>query len=258
MGLGMGKRPRPPKSRLGMVLSYWIWPQLWPRRVYAFAAGAGLLIGAIPETSRHLKNQTSSQHPLVKRPAASVHITGAATGQNRLIIAPIMRPCLFCTVHSLMQLTLLVGSVHGNARQIAQTLAFAAPEHGASAQVLDMQDLTIAVFDTPGLFVLCCSTTGSGDVPDNARGLYQSLDADARFLGHVRFGLVALGDSSYGDTFFGGAKAFQSRLQDLGAQCVGEVCVLDALAADDPDTVALAWFSTWVQQARSIAPSVFC
>jgi len=156
-----------------------------------------------------------------------------------------------------MQLTLLVGSVHGNARQIAQTLAMAAPDLGASAQVLDMQDLTIAVFDTPGLFVLCCSTTGSGDVPENAQGLYHSLDADARFLGHVCFGLVALGDSSYGDTFYGGAKAFQSRLQDLGAQLVGEACVLDALDADDPDTVALAWFATWAQQARSLAPSVF-
>jgi MioC protein len=155
-----------------------------------------------------------------------------------------------------MQITLLVGSVHGNARQIAQTLAMAAPDHGNSAQVLDMQDLTIAVFDTPGLFVLCCSTTGSGDVPENAQGMYYSLDADARFLGHVRFGMVALGDSSYGDTFCGGAKAFQSRLQDLGATLLGEICVLDALAADDPDTVALAWFATWAQQARSLAPSV--
>jgi MioC protein len=185
-----------------------------------------------------------------------VHITGAATGHKALIIAPIMRPCHFCPAHFLMQLTLLVGSVHGNARQIAQTLAFAAPEHGASAQVLDMQGLTIAVFDTPGLLVLCCSTTGSGDVPDNARGLYQSLDADARFLGHVRFGLVALGDSSYGDTFYGGAKAFQSRLQDLGAQLVGEACVLDALDAAEPDAVALAWFATWIAQARRLGLSL--
>jgi hypothetical protein len=26
----------------------------------------------------------------------------------------------------------------------------------------------------------------------------------------------------------------------------------DALAADDPDTVALAWFATWAQQARGL------
>jgi MioC protein len=155
-----------------------------------------------------------------------------------------------------MHLTLLVGSVHGNARQIAQTLALAAPDYGVSAQVMDMQDQSIAIFDTPGLLVLCCSTTGSGDVPDNAQGLYQSLDAQARYLGHVRFGLVALGDSSYGDTFHGGAKAFQNRLQDLGAQLVGEVCVLDALDANEPDAVALAWFANWVQYARSLDPTL--
>ena len=154
-----------------------------------------------------------------------------------------------------MQITLLVGTVSGNARQIAQTLALAAPDYGASAQVLDMQDLSIAVFDTPGFLVLCCSTTGCGDVPDNAQGLYQSLDAQARYLGHVRYGLVALGDSSYGDTFYGGAKAFQNRLQDLGAQLVGEVCILDALAADGPDAVALAWFASWAEQARSLDTS---
>ena len=155
-----------------------------------------------------------------------------------------------------MQLTLLVGTVHGNARQIVQTLALAAPDYGASAQVLDMQGLSIDVFDTPGIFVVCCSTTGSGDVPDNAQALYNSLDAQARYLGHVRFGLVALGDSSYGDTFYGGAKAFQNRLQDLGAQLVGEACVLDALDAAEPDTVALAWFETWVQQAHRLNPSI--
>jgi MioC protein len=154
-----------------------------------------------------------------------------------------------------MQITLLVGTVFGNARQIAQTLALAAPDYGASAQVLDMQDQTIAVFDTPGFLVLCCSTTGQGDVPDNAQGLYQSLEAQARYLGHVRYGLVALGDSSYGDTFYGGAKAFQNRLQDLGAQLVGEVCILDALAADGPDAVALAWFASWAEQARSLDTS---
>ena len=147
-----------------------------------------------------------------------------------------------------MQLTLLVGTVYGNARQIAQTLALAAPDYGASAQVLDMQDLTIDVFDTPGLFVLCCSTTGSGDVPDNAQALYNSLDAQARYLGHVRFGLVALGDSSYGDSFCGGGKAFDARLQDLGAQRIGAIGEIDAMQADDAPTQALAWWTQWVTQ----------
>ena len=192
------------------------------------------------------------------QPVAAVRITGAALRRNGWIIAPIMQASFFCKPRPPMQLTLLVGTVHGNARQIAQALALAAPDYGASVQALDMQDLNIDVFENSGLFILCCSTTGSGDVPDNAQGLYQSLDAQARYLGHVHFGLVALGDSSYGDTFYAGAKAFQARLQDLGAQQVGEVCVLDALAAADPDTVALSWFDNWMQQARKLIPTNEC
>ena len=154
-----------------------------------------------------------------------------------------------------MQLTILVGSVHGNARQIAQTLALLAPDYGVQATVLDMQGLGIDVFDTPGAFLLCCSTTGSGDVPDNAQGLFHSLDAQARFLGHVRYGMVALGDSSYGDTFYGGAKAFDQRLQDLGAQLLGPICVLDALDANDPDALASQWFSSWLPIAQASSES---
>jgi MioC protein len=83
-------------------------------------------------------------------------------------------------------------------------------------------------------------------VPPNAQALYQSLDLQARYLGATRYGLVALGDSSYGDSFCGGGKAFDARLQDLGAQRVGAMCEIDAMQADDAPTQALAWWTTWV------------
>lgn len=147
-----------------------------------------------------------------------------------------------------MQLHILVGTVHGNAIEVAQTLAFSAADLGFETQVLPMDGLTIAAFAQDGLFLLCCSTTGNGDVPDNAQALYQSLDLQPRYLGTTRYGLVALGDSSYGDTFCGGAKAFDARLQDLGAQRIGELCQIDAMQADDAPAQALAWWAQWAAQ----------
>jgi MioC protein len=147
-----------------------------------------------------------------------------------------------------MQLHILVGTVHGNATEVAQTLAFSATDLGFAAQVWPMDDLTIEVFAQDALFLLVCSTTGSGDVPHNAQALYQSLDLQARYLGATRYGLVALGDSSYGDSFCGGGKAFDARLQDLGAQRVGAMCEIDAMQTDDAPTQALAWWTTWVLQ----------
>ena len=90
-------------------------------------------------------------------------------------------------------------------------------------------------------------------MPDNAQGLFHSLDAQAKYLGHVRFGLVALCDSSYGDSFMGGGKQFDERLRDLGAQRVGDICVLDAMEVSDPEEAAVAWLKAWAVQLVTAA-----
>ena len=144
-----------------------------------------------------------------------------------------------------MQITILVGTVNGNAQSVAEALQFCADDIGATIDVVPMDGLDITVFDTPGTFIICTSTTGAGDVPGNAVGLLNSLDAQAKYLGHVRYGLVALGDSSYGDSFLGGGKQFDAKLQDLGARKMGDICVLDAMETMTPEDDAVAWFQGW-------------
>ena len=152
-----------------------------------------------------------------------------------------------------MQITILVGTMHGNASSVAQALQFCADDIQATVDVLPMDGLDISVFDQPGTFIICTSTTGVGDVPDNAQALFHSLDAQAKYLGHVRFGLVALCDSSYGDSFMGGGKQFDERLRDLGAQRVGEICVLDAMETSQPEDDAVAWLKAWAVQLATAA-----
>lgn len=152
-----------------------------------------------------------------------------------------------------MQITILVGTVHGNASSVARALQFSADDLQSTIEVLPMDGLDISVFDQPGTFIICTSTTGNGDVPDNAQALFHSLDAQAKYLGHVRFGLVALCDSSYGDSFMGGGKQFDERLRDLGAQRVGDICVLDAMETSQPEDDAVAWLKTWAVQLATVA-----
>jgi MioC protein len=90
-------------------------------------------------------------------------------------------------------------------------------------------------------------------VPDNARQLYDSLDTEPKFLGHVRYGVIALGDRTYLQTFAFGGKKFDERLQGLGARRIGEVWCHDASAGTMPETEATAWCREWLVQA--LAPA---
>ena len=46
-----------------------------------------------------------------------------------------------------------------------------------------------------GVWLVCTSTYGTGEVPDNAKALYAVLGEQRPDLSKVRYGVVALGDS---------------------------------------------------------------
>ncbi|UFS56747.1 flavodoxin domain-containing protein [Comamonadaceae bacterium M7527] len=103
------------------------------------------------------------------------------------------------------------------------------------------------------LFIVCSSTHGSGDVPDNAQAFLASFDLEPTFLGHVRYGLMALGDSSYGATYAAGAKLLDAKLQDLGAQRLGLMFEHDASGLDDANETAAQWATEWAKHVVQAA-----
>ncbi len=148
------------------------------------------------------------------------------------------------------KLIILVGTMTGTAEYVAQAIELDCADLIGSVEVRMMNGLDISVFDEDALYVICTSTYGSGDVPDNAQALYASLDSQPRFLGHVRYGLIALGDSAqYPNTFANGGRLFDARLSDLGAVRLGEPLVLDAFTVDDPEAAGIAWCREWLPQA---------
>lgn len=148
------------------------------------------------------------------------------------------------------QLLVLVGTVSDTATAVARTIEMACADLITTIEVRMMDGLNPGVFDEDALYVICTSTHGTGDVPDNAQAFYASLDAQPRFLGHVRFGVIALGDSAqYPQTFAHGGRRFDERLRDLGAVRVGELCVLDASTETDPESAGAAWCREWLAQA---------
>ena len=157
-----------------------------------------------------------------------------------------------------MKLRILVGTVTGTAEYVAQAIQLDCADLVDNIEVTLMDNLNIAVFETGAagsnanqdtLYLICTATYGSGDVPDNAQALYASLAKEPRFLGHVRYGVIALGDSTYAQTFCFGGKNFDDRLADLGAKRIGEVWRHDASAGTMPETDGTAWCREWLKEA---------
>ena len=148
-----------------------------------------------------------------------------------------------------MKLKILVGTMTSTADYVAQAIQMDCADLVEEIEVALMDNLDIEALAEPdALYLICSSTYGSGDVPDNARNLYDSLDLKPRFLGHVRYGVIALGDRTYSQTFCFGGKKFDERLQGLGAQRIGEVWCHDASAGTLPEELGAAWCREWLQQ----------
>jgi MioC protein len=157
-----------------------------------------------------------------------------------------------------MKLKILVGTMTSTADYVAQAIEMDCADLVSDIEVTLMDSLDISVFDADkakdAIYLICSSTYGSGDVPDNARALYESLGAQPQFLGHVRYGVIALGDRTYLQTFCFGGKNFDERLQDLGAQRIGEVWCHDASSGTVPETEGTEWCRQWLTETLQTAP----
>ena len=150
---------------------------------------------------------------------------------------------------SVTKLRILVGTMTSTADYVAQAIQMSCADLIPEIEVQLMDGLDIGVFDEDALYLICSSTYGSGDVPDNAQALYASLDAQPKYLGHVRYGVIALGDSAYPQTFCFGGKRFDERLSGLGAQRIGDIWCHDASSGTMPEDEASAWCRDWLTQA---------
>ena len=149
-----------------------------------------------------------------------------------------------------VNITILVGTMTGTAQLVAQELELAWDDGGTKVETLVMDGLDCKVFERPGVFLICTSTYGQGDVPDNAKALYADLQAKRPNLSQVRYGVFGLGDRTYAETFNFGGKRFDDLLCELGAQRIGERVQHDASSGVLPEETAQEWGVEWLTLAR--------
>jgi len=149
-----------------------------------------------------------------------------------------------------MNIHILVGTMTGTAQLCAQEMELALDDGETQVSTLMMDQLDSTVFRREGVFLICTSTYGQGDVPDNARALYEDLKAKRPDLSHVRYGVFGLGDRTYAETFNFGGKRFDELLAELGARRIGERHMHDASSGVLPEETALEWCQEWLAKAK--------
>lgn len=141
---------------------------------------------------------------------------------------------------------ILVATQGGTAELCALEIADVLADNGFDPSVRMMGDFGPEVFADGGFYIVCTSTYGYGEVPDNGKALHETLERDRPDLSDVRFAVFGLGDSSYEETFnFGGAK-FDAALAACGADRVIERHVHDAGSGRMAEDEALEWIAGWL------------
>lgn len=135
----------------------------------------------------------------------------------------------------------------GTAEMVAQEVRSALDAGGHIVTIRMMDDLDAAVFAAGGTFLICTSTYGQGDVPDNAQDFIASLERERPNLSAVTYGVIALGDTTYRDTYCEGGIRFDTLLTELGAQRVGEILKHDASSGTLPEEIAAQWIVLWAE-----------
>ncbi|WP_446471462.1 flavodoxin [Xenorhabdus stockiae] len=139
---------------------------------------------------------------------------------------------------------IFVGTVYGNALAVAEEAQQILEQQGHEAEVFEEATLEQWQEYLQQVVLVVTSTTGQGDLPDNIQPLYAELNDQLGYQPDLRYGLIALGDSSY-DTFCGGGHIFDALLQEQGAKRIGEILLIDAIEVVEPEVFAQGWVEAW-------------
>ena len=142
------------------------------------------------------------------------------------------------------EIKILVGTESGNAQMVADALKPVLEAAGHGVTVSDRAG-TAADLGGDDVLLVVCATHGSGDIPTNILPLAEHLERERPDLSGRCYGVIALGDMTYQDTFCGGGKKIDKVLELCGARRIGDRLEVDASTQPLPDDEALAWIEGW-------------
>lgn len=148
-------------------------------------------------------------------------------------------------------LSILYGTETGNAADLARALQGVLAAEGLSCALCDMADYKVRQLAQEQDLLILVSTYGEGDPPQPATGFFEFVEGrKAPKLDHLRFAVLALGDSTY-EYYCEAGKRLDRRFEELGASRLTPRVDCDI----DYEEPAAAWSGAIVAQLAAEAQS---
>ncbi|MBC3764897.1 flavodoxin [Neptunicella marina] len=144
----------------------------------------------------------------------------------------------------MLKINIFIGTVYGNATFVAEQVLELLQMLGHQAQICQTPKVEQVTDCDAVLFI--SSTTGQGDIPPELEQFYLQLNDQFPLLDKKPFGVIALGDSSYGETYCGAGRKLFELLQELQGKAVKPLLEIDACETLEPEKVAIPWVKEWL------------
>lgn len=136
---------------------------------------------------------------------------------------------------------IIVGSMLGGSEYVAEACEETLSELGHDVE-LHFQPSFDEITHENQTWLICTSTHGAGDYPDNIQAFVSDLENSDQDLSSTKFLTIGIGDSSY-DTFCYAAKNINKLLLSKGCNETLPLITLDMSDDIDPEELSQHWLN---------------
>ena len=135
------------------------------------------------------------------------------------------------------KITIAYGTETGNAKRVATDFAARAKKNGINAKLVGLEQYRLNDLAREEYFFTVISTQGDGEPPLSAKKFYDHIHQSGLRLDKLKYGVLALGDTSY-PLFCKAGEDVDKQFQSAGGQRVVHLQKCDT----DYETEAVQWF----------------
>lgn len=146
-----------------------------------------------------------------------------------------------------MRVVVISGSMFGTTDLVADRAVALLQAAGLQAVRLTEMSLDALLGQDADAWLVCTSTTGMGELPDNLLPLHLQLHERFPLLGGKPFGVIALGDTAYPDSFCAGGELMREQLLELQGHELLPMLQLDASETVTQEEDAEPWLREFAE-----------